>query len=85
MLGISFDKPEDNKAFAERYSYTFPLLCDVDRKVGLAYGACNSAKDRYASRITFVIGPNGKIEQTIVTRDPAGQAAELLATIPPAK
>ena len=81
MLGISFDTPAENKAFAEKFGYTFPLLCDVDRKVGLAYGAYKSAKDRYASRLTFVIGPDGKIEQAIETKDPAGQAEALLGTL----
>ena len=80
MLGISFDKPAANKAFAEKFGYTFPLLCDVDRKIGLAYGACKTAKDRYASRLTFVISPDGKIEQAIDTKDPAGQAGALLGT-----
>ena len=81
MLGISFDPPEANKAFAEKFDYTFPLLCDTNREVGLAYGACDSPKDEYARRITYVIGPEGKIEQAIDTKDPAHQAEELLKTI----
>ena len=81
MLGISFDEPAANKAFAEKFGYTFPLLCDVDHKVGLAYGACKTDKDRYASRLTFVISPDGKIEQAIETKDPAGQAGALLDTL----
>jgi len=81
VLGISFDTPAENKAFAEKFGYTFPLLSDVDRKVGLAYGACKTAKDRYASRLTFVISPEGKLEQAIETKDPAGQAAALLGTL----
>ena len=81
MLGISFDTPEENKAFAEKFGYTFPLLCDVDHKVGMAYGACKTPKDKYAARLTFVIGPDGKIEQSIDTKDPANQAAQLLSTL----
>lgn len=82
MLGISFDTPEENRAFAEKFGYGFPLLCDTERKVGMAYGACKSPKDRYATRLTYVIGPDGKIEQAIETKDPANQASELLATLP---
>ena len=78
VLGISFDSAEDNRAFAEKFGYTFPLLCDVDRKIGLAFGACKSVKDRYAARLTYVIGPDGKIEQAIDTKDPGGQAKALL-------
>jgi len=78
VLGISFDSPGENKAFAEKFGLPFRLLSDPDRRVGLAYGACESAKDRYARRLTYVIGPDGRIEQAIDTKDPAGQAGELL-------
>jgi peroxiredoxin Q/BCP len=81
VLGISFDTPAENKAFAEKFGYTFPLLCDTERKVGLAYQACEHPKDKYAKRFTYVIGPDGKIEQAIDTKDPAGQAAALLPTV----
>jgi peroxiredoxin Q/BCP len=82
VLGISFDTPEENRKFAEAQKFPFPLLCDVDRKVGLAYHACEKVTDAYPRRITYVIGPDGKIEQAIETQDTAGQAASLLDTIP---
>ncbi len=77
ILGVSFDTQAENKAFAEKFSLPFPLLCDVERKMGLAYRACQSSKDAYPRRITYVIGTSGQIEQAIDTKDPAGQAAEL--------
>jgi peroxiredoxin Q/BCP len=70
-----------NKAFAEKFQYPFRLLSDPDRKVGLAYKACESPKDRYAKRFTYVIGPDGRIEQAIDTQDPGGQAQALLPTL----
>lgn len=57
------------------------MLSDPERKIGLAYKAAESAQDKYAKRYTYVIDENGKIEQAIDTKDPAGQAAELLKTI----
>ena len=81
VLGISFDTLEENKAFAEKFGYTFPLLCDTGRDVGLAYGACDSTQDAYARRYTYVIGPEGRIEQAIETKDPKGQAADLLPSL----
>ena len=78
MLGISFDSVQDNAKFAAAQGFTFPLLCDVDRRVALAYGAAESAGDAYPRRVTFVIDAEGVIEQIIDTRDPAGQAAQLL-------
>lgn len=82
ILGISLDSVADNKAFAEKFVYTFPLLSDPDRKVSVAYKACETPKDRYAKRYTYVIGPDGVIEQAIDTKDAAGQAAALLPTLP---
>jgi peroxiredoxin Q/BCP len=78
VLGISFDSVEDNRRFAEEQALPFPLLCDVDRRVGLAYRACERASDAYPRRVTYVIGPDGRIEQALATQDPGGQAAELL-------
>ena len=61
VLGVSFDTPEENRAFAEKFSFPFPLLCDVDRSMGLAYGAARSADEPYAKRTSYVIDENGKI------------------------
>ena len=81
MLGISFDTPEANRAFAEKQGYGFPLLCDTSHEVGLAYGACDSLQDAFPRRYTYVIDAEGRIEQAIDTRDPSGQAAALLPTL----
>ena len=32
IYGVSLDNEADNKAFAEKFSFTFPLLCDVGRR-----------------------------------------------------
>ena len=54
-MGISFDTAAENSAFAEAQSFGYPLLCDEDRTVGLAYKACDSADAGYPRRITYVI------------------------------
>ncbi len=79
MLGISFDTAAENKAFAEKFNYDFPLLCDTTRAVGLAYKACADENEQYAKRFTYVIAADGTIEQAIDTKDPGGQAEALLA------
>ena len=53
---------EENKAFAEKFDFPYPLLCDRDRTMGLAYGAASEAGvGGYAARIGVVIDPNGRI------------------------
>lgn len=81
MLGVSFDSPADNHAFAEKYRFPFRLLSDPERKMGLAYQACDDKNAQYARRYTYVIGPDGTIEQAIDTKDPGGQAEALLKTL----
>jgi thioredoxin-dependent peroxiredoxin len=78
---VSFDGAEANARFAEKYSFPFPLLCDTERKLGQAFGTCVDASDGYAARFTFVISAEGLVEQAIETRDPGGQAGELIESL----
>ncbi len=79
MLGVSFDEPERNRAFAEKFSFPFRLLSDTARVVALAYGAARSRRDRFPARYTYVIGPDGRIVEALDTSSPGSQAAEILA------
>jgi peroxiredoxin Q/BCP len=58
---VSFDTEKENRAFAEKFGFSFPLLCDTTREVGLAYGACDSKDAAYAKRVSYVIGADGNI------------------------
>jgi peroxiredoxin Q/BCP len=59
---VSFDSVGDNCAFAEKFEFPYQLLCDTDRSMGLAYGACKQADAEYPDRITYVIAADGTIE-----------------------
>ena len=39
IFGVSLDNEADNKAFAEKFSFPYPLLCDVNREIALEYQA----------------------------------------------
>ena len=81
VVGISFDTPAENRAFQEKFGFPFDLLCDVDRAVGLAYGAAEDADAQYAARITYLIDPQGRIARVYPNVDPAGHMAEVLADL----
>jgi len=81
VLAASFDTIAANHRFAEEQRFPFPILCDVDRRVGLAYRAARKASDSHPRRITYVIGPDGSIEQAIETKDPGAQAGALLESL----
>jgi thioredoxin-dependent peroxiredoxin len=78
---VSFDSQEENAKFAEKFEFPFPLLSDTDRKIGLAYGACDSPKDEYARRIAYVIDENGRIAQAHAKVDAKTYPAEQLKTL----
>ena len=61
MVGASFDTVDENKAFRDKFDYPFPLLCDTDKELGVAYGACADASAGYPNRITVVVGADGMI------------------------
>jgi peroxiredoxin len=47
----------------------------------MAYGACDEPGAQYASRITYVIGPDGKIAQAHPKVSPKTHPKEILASL----
>jgi thioredoxin-dependent peroxiredoxin len=78
---VSFDDAEANTRFAEKYDFPFPLLCDTERKIGIAYGAADSPKDEYAKRIAYLIDEKGKIAEAHGKVDPRNYPKEQLKTL----
>jgi peroxiredoxin Q/BCP len=70
-----------NAKFAEKQDFPFPLLCDTDRKTGIAYGAADSPKDEYAKRIAYVIDEKGKIAEAHAKVDARNYPREQLKTL----
>ena len=70
VLGVSPDPVKPIAKFDEKFGLGFPLLSDEDHSVAEAYGVWVE-KNRYGrtymgnERTTFVIGPDGKIEQVL--------------------
>jgi thioredoxin-dependent peroxiredoxin len=77
ILGASFDDEAANGAFARKFNFNFPLLCDTDRTLGLAYGACDVPDAVYARRISYLIGPDGTIARAYPKVDAPTHAAEV--------
>jgi peroxiredoxin len=53
----------------------------VKREIGVAYGAADDAGAGYATRITYVIGPDGKIVQAHPKVSVKGHPKEILASL----
>lgn len=59
---MSFDGQKANKRFHDLFSFNFPLLCDTERTMGLAYGAAKRpGRGGSAKRIGIIINPEGLI------------------------
>ncbi|MEO8370238.1 MAG: thioredoxin-dependent thiol peroxidase [Candidatus Solibacter sp.] len=83
VIGISPDKPSAQAKFKEKYDLPFTLLADQDKAAAEAYGVYQE-KNMYGKKVmgivrtTFVIGPDGKIEQIYNKVKAAGHASAVL-------
>jgi len=73
---------QENAAFAAKFSFPYPLLCDTKREIGLAYGACDTPEAGNPRRISYVIGPEGRIEHAFPKVDAKTHPAAVLALLP---
>jgi peroxiredoxin Q/BCP len=82
VVGISPDPPAKLATFRDRDGLNFPLVSDPDKAVLTAYGAYGE-KQNYGRtvqgviRSTFVIGPDGRIENAMYNVKATGHVAKL--------
>jgi peroxiredoxin Q/BCP len=81
VVGVSFDTPADNAAFADKHQFGFPLLSDTDHAVAIAYGACSGPDARYPDRVSFLIDEHGVTERVYDRVDPRDHPARVLADL----
>lgn len=75
----SVDPIEMNKGFAAKQKADFPLLSDPTKEAAKAYGVLNTMG--VASRVTFVIGADGKILAIDRNVNPATAAQDIASTL----
>jgi thioredoxin-dependent peroxiredoxin len=86
VLGVSILDEKSKAKFAQKYSLTFPLLADVDHEVAEKYGVWQE-KSLYGrkfmgiARTTYLIGPDGKVEQRWDNVKVDGHADAVLETL----
>jgi thioredoxin-dependent peroxiredoxin len=86
VLGVSVLDEESKAKFANKYSLTFPLLADPEHEVIDEYGAWQE-KSMYGkkymgvARITYLIGPDGKVAKRWDGVKVDGHAEEVLAEV----
>ncbi len=88
MVGASFDKVEEQLAFAETESFPFALISDSDKSIGRSYHAEREPGEDYYEyglprRITYLVDPEGQIAAAydLAGQDLDAHAAQVLADI----
>jgi peroxiredoxin Q/BCP len=86
VLGVSTDPVKAHDKFVRKYKLPFTLLADEDRKIVEAYGVWGQksfmGRNYFGThRVTFLIGPDGRIKKTWPKVKSAEHAAEVLAAL----
>jgi thioredoxin-dependent peroxiredoxin len=86
VLGVSTDSVKAHDKFVAKYNLPFTLLSDEDRRIVQAYGVWGEKSfmgRRYQGtfRVTFLIGPNGRIQKIWPEVKAATHAEEVLASL----
>jgi thioredoxin-dependent peroxiredoxin len=86
VLGVSTDPVKSHQKFTEKFKLPFPLLADEDKALVQAYGVWGEKvfmgrKYLGTHRVTFHIGPDGKIAHVWPKVKPEEHAAEVLAVL----
>ncbi len=77
VLGVSYDSPKDNRAFAEKFHLQFRLLSDQDRELAKQVGAVRALLP-LPKRISYLVGSDGMVLKAYPSVDPKTHAAEVL-------
>jgi peroxiredoxin Q/BCP len=86
VLGVSPDPVKSHDKFVEKFKLPFTLLADLDKKIVQDYGVWGEKsfmgrKYMGTHRVTFLIGPDGRIKRIWPTVKPEEHAEEILATL----
>jgi thioredoxin-dependent peroxiredoxin len=86
VLGVSVDPERSHDRFVQKYKLPFALLADTDRKIVQAYGVWGKKSflgRTYLGtyRVTFHIGPDGRIKRIWTNVKPDKHAEEVLAAL----
>lgn len=78
IVGVSADSVTSHKQFATKYNLPFTLLSDPERLIISAYGTDGLL---FAKRTTFLIDPQGRINQIYEKVNPETHAAQIMGDL----
>jgi peroxiredoxin Q/BCP len=86
VLGVSVDPVKAHDKFAAKFELPFTLVSDEDKKIVQAYGVWGEKRfmgRKYMGthRVTFWIGPDGRIQRIWPQVKPEEHAQEVLSAL----
>ena len=81
IFGVSNDSAESHQKFIAEHHLPFPLVSDAGGEVARGYGV-GKGMFGYA-RVSFLIGPDGRVSRVWPDVDPGVHATEVLAVAAP--
>ena len=86
VFGVSPDSVKSHEKFSEKFRLPFKLLADTDKKIATAYGVWGEKtfmgrKYMGVHRVTFLIGPDGRISKIWTKVKPEEHAVEVLEAV----
>jgi thioredoxin-dependent peroxiredoxin len=82
VCGISVNGTDSHARFALKYQLPFPLLADVKGEVAKRYGSLvNLGVFRFAKRNTFLVNPQGNIENVYLGVNAGRNAGDVTADL----
>ncbi len=81
IFGVSFDDPKSNATFVQAESFPFRLLSDRDRALAVAVGAAETKEQAVPRRLSYLIGPDGKVREVYGTVNPSTHAKDVLGDL----
>lgn len=76
VWGVSVADVDSHARFAKAHGLPFRLIADADGHIAGAFGALGDGG--YARRVTFLVGPDGRIDRVFAKVAPATHATEVL-------
>ena len=81
VVGVSFDDPADNAEFIKKHNFPFRLLSDTKKALAVEVGAADSPSRLWARRISYLVGPDGKVLKAYADVNPGKHAGEVLTDL----
>lgn len=77
LIGVSRDSEESHRAFIAQHKLPFSLASDEKGDIEKSYGVGSTLG--MSARVTFLVGPDGRVAQVWPNVDPGVHASEVLS------